>query len=90
MLRMYRHEQRELRVTIKSSDKVPFSIREAKYQVWWHDGHEMEYEGTCTINDNKLTAVISAEHTGLYVVKFIMGIAGETVIRKVYIRVSAI
>lgn len=87
---MYRNEQRELRVTIKSSDSLPFSIGDARYEVWWHDGNEMEYGGACTINGDKLTAVISPGHTGLYVVKFIMGIAGETVIRKVYIRVGAI
>lgn len=89
MLRMFRNERRQLRVTIKSSDKLPFTIQEARYEMIYRDGGGViESQGECSIDGAILIITLDPKNNGLYTVRFIMKIADETVIRKICIMVE--
>ena len=86
---MYKGEKRRLYVTVTSCDELPFQITDAQYEVWNCDTGEKEDEGVCDIDDyHTLGVVVCPGRSGIYMVKYILKIAEETVIRRTIIKVS--
>lgn len=91
MLIMNENEKRLLEVTIASEDDLPFTIHEARYELILHqcNGEDItEDSGTCDVDGNIVTCMVSPTGTGLYIVRLTMQIADETVVRKVHIQVG--
>lgn len=87
-LRMFRGEKRKLYVTIYSGEDFPFQIENARYEVWNCDMEVREAEGECQIDEHTLEITVCPKRAGMYMVKYILMIAEEKVIRKTLIRVS--
>lgn len=79
-------EKRTISLIVTSLDDVPFSIKNALYQLKF--GDEVEDEGAAIIDEQSLIVNISPKTVGRYILEFTMQIADEIVIRRfrIYVR----
>lgn len=65
---------------------IAFTIRDARYEFYDSDGN-LEDSGLCQINEHELDVMISPEMVGTYRLRYIYGVADETWIDDVKVKV---
>lgn len=74
-------------VKAKCGYHVPFTIKEARYQLLDKSG-AIVVEGECTIQDHDIDAFVRLEDAGTFYLKYIYKIADETWVDKIKLRVG--
>lgn len=71
----------------KCEQDLPFTIREARYELIDPDGN-IEDSGDCTITGHEIDAFIGPQNEGKYRLKYIYEIADETWVDNVRLKVG--
>lgn len=89
MISMRKDEKRIIRVKISASDGSKFEISAANYEIYLSDSVLKFQEGSeCSIEGNVIFILFNPKEAGIYVIKLIMQIGIETVIKKILINVD--
>lgn len=89
MINMQKDEKRIIKIKISASDNGKFEIEKAVYEVYRSENVLVFQEnGECNVDDNVISILFNPKDAGVFVIKLIMQIGIETVIKKIQVNVD--
>lgn len=70
-------EKREIKIVISSMEKQPFTIRNASYRLIKRGTGTVVEDGSCTVEEHEISAIIQPTEDGSFIIEFSYEIANE-------------
>lgn len=89
MINMQKDEKRIIKIKISASDNSKFEIEKADYEVYKSENAlKFQDSGECNVDETVISILFNPKESGVYVIKLIIKIGIETVVKKIQVNVD--